>query len=92
LWRQILSDALGVELVTVNTTEGAAYGAAILAGVGLGAWPDVETACANLIRIVDRVAPDDERRGFYVLMHDRYKELYPALKQSFSRLAAIPAP
>jgi xylulokinase len=92
LWRQILSDALGVELVTVNTTEGAAYGAAILAAVGLGAWPDVETACANLIRIVDRVAPDAERRGIYDLMHDRYKELYPALKQSFSRLSALPAP
>jgi xylulokinase len=36
LWRQILADVLGVELAMVNTTEGAAYGAAILAGVGVG--------------------------------------------------------
>src|SRR5690554_1229004 len=39
LWRQILADVLGTELVTVNTTEGAAYGAALLAGVGTGVWP-----------------------------------------------------
>ena len=44
LWRQILADVLGVELVTVNTTEGAAYGAALLAGVACGVWPDVAKA------------------------------------------------
>ncbi|HJZ68084.1 MAG TPA: xylulokinase, partial [Blastocatellia bacterium] len=55
LWRQILADVLESELVTVNTTEGAAYGAAILAGVAMGAWPDVEAACAEVIRIEDRV-------------------------------------
>jgi xylulokinase len=91
LWRQILSDVIGAEIVTVNTTEGAAYGAAILAGVGFGAWPDVETACSNLIRIVERVSPVQERVAFYGLMHDQYKELYPALKPSFNRLASIAA-
>ena len=45
LWRQILADVLGVELVTVNTTEGAAFGAALLAGVGAGNWADVPAAC-----------------------------------------------
>ena len=44
LWRQILADVLGAELVTVNTTEGAAYGSALLAGVGAGLWPDVDSA------------------------------------------------
>lgn len=89
LWRQILADVLGAELVTVNTTEGAAYGAAILAGVGCGAWPDVETACSNLIRIVERVSPDPERTAFYGLVHDQYKELYPALKPFFTSLASM---
>jgi xylulokinase len=91
LWRQILADVLGAELVTVNTTEGAAYGAAILAGVGCGAWPDVETACSNLIRIVERVSPDPERTAFYGLVHDQYKGLYPALRPAFIRLASIQA-
>jgi xylulokinase len=91
LWRQILADVLGAELVTVNTTEGAAYGAAILAGVGCGAWPDVETACSNLIRIVERVSPDQERTALYGLAHDQYKRLYPALRPAFSGLASIEA-
>jgi xylulokinase len=48
LWRQILADVLESELVTVNTTEGAAYGAALLAGVAAGVWPNVDTGlCAN---------------------------------------------
>jgi xylulokinase len=89
LWRQILADVLGAELVMVNTTEGAAYGAAILAGVGFGAWPDVETACSNLIKIVERVSPDQKRAALYGRMHDQYKELYPALKPSFNGLASI---
>ena len=88
LWRQILADVLGTELVTVNTTEGAAYGAAILAGVGHGAWPNVDTACSDLIKIVDRVSPE-ERAALYGPMHEQYKQLYPALKPSFNRLASI---
>jgi len=88
LWRQILADVLGAELVVVNTTEGAAYGAAILAGVGCGEWPDAEAACSNLIKIVERVSPDEKRVVLYRLVHDKYKELYPALKPSFNRLAS----
>jgi xylulokinase len=51
LWRQILASVLEAELVTVNTTEGAAYGAALLAGVGAGAWSDVPSACKATIQI-----------------------------------------
>src|SRR5262249_17710374 len=58
LWRQTIADILGVELVTVNTTEGAAYGAALLAGVGVGAWPTVESACDQTINIIGRLSPD----------------------------------
>ena len=88
LWREVLADVLGAEIVRVNTTEGAAYGAAILAGVGCGAWPDAEAACSNLIKIVERVSPEEKRVVLYGLMHEQYKELYPALKPSFNRLAS----
>src|SRR4029078_5071944 len=54
LWRQILADTLGADLVTVNTTEGAAFGAALLAGVGAGVWADVDAACAQTIAINER--------------------------------------
>ena len=89
LWRQILADVLGAELVTVNTSEGAAYGAAILAGVGYGAWQDVDTACANLIGIVERVSPDTKRSQLYGQMHGQYTQLYPTLKPIFRGLAKI---
>ena len=49
LWRQILADVMNVELVTVNTTEGAAFGAALLAGVGAGVWGSVAQACQAVI-------------------------------------------
>ncbi|MRR52581.1 MAG: xylulokinase, partial [Rhodocyclaceae bacterium] len=51
IWRQILADVMGVELVTVNTTEGAAYGSALLAGVGSGVWGSVAEACDATIQV-----------------------------------------
>jgi xylulokinase len=90
VWRQILADVLGAELVTVNTTEGAAYGAAILAGAGIGVWPDVETACDTLISVVERVLPEPAHAEIYGVMHSEYTALYPALKASFNRLASLP--
>jgi len=88
LWRSILADILGVELVTVNTTEGAAYGAAILAGVAGGAWPDVRTACDESIKVIGRVSPTETNVKRYEEMYQRYRELYPVLKPTFDSLAA----
>ena len=87
LWRQILADVLGTELVTVNTTEGAALGAALLAGVGAGIWPDVDTACAKTISVTDRVSPKQENVETYKSIHEQYQSLYPALKSTFHALA-----
>jgi xylulokinase len=87
LWRQILADVLNTELVTVNTTEGAAYGAALLAGVGAGIWRDVDTACARTIRVVDHVSPDPDTSARYESLHQQYQNLYPALKPTFHALA-----
>ena len=87
LWRQILASVLEAELVTVNTTEGAAFGAALLAGVGAGAWADVPAACATTIQITGRTAPDDNV-AVYQKLYPEYRALYPALKPTFERLAA----
>src|SRR5215212_5809148 len=87
LWRQILASVLEAELVTVNTTEGAAYGAALLAGVGAGAWEDVPSACKACIKITGSTQPDGLQMEAYRKAYPLYQELYPALKSSFSRLA-----
>jgi xylulokinase len=89
LWRQIIADIFEAELVTVNTTEGAAYGAALLAGVGAGVWPDVDTACAQTIFVSDRVSPDTETSSTYRALYHEYQNLYPILKPTFHALSNI---
>jgi xylulokinase len=89
LWRQILADALDTELVTVNTTEGAAYGAALLAGVGIDAWTDVDTACDATIHILDRVVPQSSQVERYESFYATYRNLYPILKPTFDELTAL---
>jgi xylulokinase len=89
LWRQILADLLHSELVTVNTTEGAAYGAALLAGVGAGLWPDVDTACSQAIQVTGSTFPHDTASSYYDASYAEYRQLYPALKASFAHLSTL---
>ncbi|RIK41526.1 MAG: xylulokinase [Chloroflexi bacterium] len=89
LWRQILAALLNSELVTVNTTEGAAYGAALLAGVGAGIWPAVESACQQLIRVTGSTQPDAGTAERYEAIYAQYRQLYPTLKETFANLAAL---
>lgn len=86
LWRQILASVLESELVTVNTAEGAAYGAAILAGVGAGAWSDVVAACKASVRIMARTSPHPVDVDAYKKAYSVYQDLYPALKASFRKM------
>jgi xylulokinase len=86
LWRRIVASVLGVEIATVNSTEGTAYGAALLAGVGAKLWPDVDAACAAAIAVVGRDAPDADWVAAYEALYPRYVELYAALRPSFERL------
>jgi xylulokinase len=86
LWRQILASVLEAELVTVNTTEGAAYGAALLAGVGAGVWADVPSACKACVKITGSTMPDPAEADVYRKSYALYRDLYPALKPSFGRM------
>ena len=85
LWRQILADVLGTELVVVNTSEGAAYGAGLLAAVGMGVWRSVPEACRASIKIVNRTIPDQDQVEIYKKIYPRYRELYPLLKPFYGR-------
>jgi xylulokinase len=90
LWRQILADVFNSEIALVNITEGAAYGAALLAGVGSGVYPTVEVACSQSIRVTDSVKQGKNvpiYQDYYVV----YRGLYPALKDSFRNVGMIAA-
>ncbi|HKV56738.1 MAG TPA: xylulokinase [Ktedonobacteraceae bacterium] len=84
LWRQIIADVLGVELVTTNALEGPAFGAALLAGVASGIYPSVQQACDALVRVVERTEPQQHNASVYARMFDQYNDLYFALRPILS--------
>ena len=85
-WRQLQADIYGEEVVTVNSQEGPAYGAAILAMVGVGLYPSVNAACSKLIRVVSRTSPRPKQKLAYDQWYGQFKKLYPALKGSFKEI------
>ncbi|MFZ0732274.1 MAG: xylulokinase [Candidatus Sulfotelmatobacter sp.] len=81
LWRQIQADVYGREVEIVAAEEGAAYGAAILAGVGAGAWPSVEQACDAVVRVAKRIAPNSQDSATMQKAYGKFRKIYPALRQ-----------
>ncbi len=85
-WRQMLADVFDVEVATVNATQGAAMGAAILAAVGAGAFPSVDAACTALVRETSRTAPG-ANAATYLPFAERYRSLYQSLKNEFRAMS-----
>ena len=86
LWRQMLADQFETPIVTVNATEGGAFGAAILASVGVDAHVSVESACTAMIRPTGRTDPGPQAAA-YSAQYPVFQSLYPALKASFASIA-----
>jgi len=85
LWRQIIADVLGAELVLTNATEGPAFGAALLAGVASGVYKSVQEACERTVHVTQHTAPRPEVAAAYAQAYETYRALYPALKPIISR-------
>jgi xylulokinase len=84
LWRQIQADVYAHEVEIVAAEEGAAYGAAILAGVGVGAWSSVDEACDRVVRVAARIALDPTDSKTMQQSYPTYRKIYPALHQLFN--------
>jgi xylulokinase len=80
LWRQIQADIYGREVEILAAEEGAAYGAALLAGVGAGTWSSVDEACERTVRVAARVQPDATAAALLNRRYSAYRALYPALR------------
>jgi xylulokinase len=89
LWRQIQADVFGSELVLVNVTEGAAFGAAILAGVGGGIYASVQEGVEQTVHVTERIVPIQDNVARYQALYGIYRSLYPALRTSFHSLAGL---
>ena len=80
LWRQIQAEVYGQPVSTLEADEGAAFGAAILAGVGVGAWQSVEVAVGETIRLRETVEPNPANSAALEENYQRFRTLYPALR------------
>ena len=80
LWQQIQADVYGMPVELVAADEGAAYGAALLAGVGAGVWPSVDSACAASVHVANRVNPIAKNADLLNRRYEEYRKLYPALR------------
>jgi len=81
LWRQIQADVYGRSVEIVEAEEGAAYGAALLAGVGAGVWKTVDEACSQAVRVKARIEPDPVNSANLQQQYAHYVRIYPALQK-----------
>ena len=89
LWRQMLADVFGCSVRTAKSAEGGALGAAILAGVGTGAYASVEQGCDALIRMKAEQAPIAENVQAYQPYYELYSGLYAKVKEDCTALARM---
>jgi xylulokinase len=81
LWRQIQADVYGNEVEILAAEEGAAYGAAILAGVGARYWSSVDDACDAVVRVAARVPPGREASALLERNYQVFRRIYPLLRR-----------
>ena len=84
LWRQIQADVYGREVEILEAEEGAAYGAAILAGVGAKIWSSVDDACNKVVKVAQRVAPQTAAVETLNNSYAAYRRMYPAITSVFA--------
>ena len=89
LWRQLQADVFGQKVVTINAEQGPAFGVALLAAVGDGAYKNVEEACAATIEVASETPVDRRARRTYDRCFPIYQQLYRSLKEDFKSIAAI---
>ena len=85
-WRQLLANVFATRVSTLASQEGSAYGAALLAAVGTGAYASVPEACAATIREADSLAPQPAEAATYQRGYDVYRTLYPTLKPLYGQM------
>jgi xylulokinase len=86
LWCEIIADVLNVTVIKLNTNEGPAYGAAILAAVGSGLFDSVEAACSSFMKITESIEANKFNVELYNKKYEKFKQIYPAAKELFRKL------
>lgn len=83
LWKKIIANVLNLKVDVIESEEGPALGGAILAAVGCGEYPDVETAAKQLVHVIDTIEPEEEIVSKYEERYQKFRKIYPAVKELF---------
>jgi len=83
LWKKIIANVMNLKVDVLENEEGPAMGGAILAAVGCGEYPDVETAAKRLVKVASTVEPEKELVAKYEEKYQKFKKIYPAVKDLF---------
>ena len=83
LWKKMIANILNLKVDIPESEEGPALGGAMLAAVGCGEYPDVETAAKKLVKVVDTVEPEEELVAKYEEKYQKFKKIYPVVKELF---------
>ena len=89
LWRQIQADVFGQKVVTINAEQGPAFGVALLAAVGAGAYKNVEEACAATIRVTSETSVSKPAAKTYNAAFPVFQNLYRSLRADFKSIASL---
>ena len=89
LWRQIQADVNNLEMQVISVDEGPAFGVALLAGVGVGIFNNVEEACSRTIKVKETIKPIKANVTIYERYYEIYHSLYPALKDTYKHIAEL---
>jgi xylulokinase len=86
LWCKIIADVLNVKVDKINSSEGPAFGAAILAAVGCGKYASVEEACNTLVKVVKTTEQDPKEVELYNKKYEIFRQIYPSLKEMYNKM------
>ena len=83
LWKKMIANIMNLKVDVIESEEGPALGGAMLAAVGCGAYPDVESAADRIVKVIDTVEPDPELVAKYEERYQKFRKIYPAVKELF---------
>ena len=83
LWRKIIANVMNLKVDVIESEEGPALGGAMLAAVGCGEYPDVETIAKKIVKVVDTIEPEPELVAKYEEKYQKFRTIYPTVKELF---------
>ena len=87
LWKKIIANVMNLKVDVIESEEGPGYGGAILAAVGCGEFDSVESAARKLVKTIDTVEPDPELTSKYEKQYQKFRQIYPAVKDLFHMMS-----